>query len=229
MKWFPQRKSKAKRTVIGYVAQSEHPFEVKPKAKILWPPFFATSIFLPRFSLKLTNKGQVLESAHIEIFINAYDGPIGGASSVKDGWVEAGRYIQKQWQPGQHRRLRVRIIPSCLPRAGTYIVKFCITRFDPVPSPYKDFSDMLRRNPETSENRIKQLADEHAEELKQRGIDPYTAQPGMARGHTVLTSTLITYFRVEDTSAVLTLWGVVATLLVAIATLLVAAVALISK
>lgn len=88
---------------------------------------------------------------------------------------------------------------------------------------------MLRRNPETSENRIKQLADEHAEELKQRGIDPYTAQPGMARGHTVLTSTLITYFRVEDTSAVLTLWGVVATLLVAIATLLVAAVALISK
>lgn len=229
MKLLPQRKNKAKRRVIGYVAESEHPFEIRLKSKLWWPPFFATSIFLPRFGVRLINKGEVLQTAHIEIFVNAYDGPVGGAPSVKDGWVEAGRYIQERWQPGEPRRLRVRIQPSCLPHAGTYAARFCITRFDPVPSPYKDYSDILKNNSAMSEDERKQLLDKHADELKQRGVDPYKAQPGMKRGHKVLTATLVTYFRVEDTSSVLTLWGVAATLLVAIATLLVAAVALVSK
>ncbi len=225
MKLRRRKARKSGRRSLGWAATSSHPFQVELR-RPRWPPFFATSIFLPRFKIKLTNKGEVLTRATLDIGVKAYDGPIGEILTIQEGWLNAETYEHQQWEPGESRRLRVRIKPSYLPCAGTYVVRFTVVRFDPQEVPYKELADQLKNLTGISDEEQKELLEKNAERWKQMGIDPYHRPIGMFKGESIFQGTVGDYFRVEDTSAVLAFWLIIATLLIAVATVLVAVVAL---
>jgi hypothetical protein len=84
---------KTKRT-LQWSASHTHPFDWKIK-RPAWPPFYATAFFLPRVKVRIRNDGPVIHRLSISIEVREYDGPIGDAPSIKEGWIDthhAGRY-----------------------------------------------------------------------------------------------------------------------------------------
>jgi hypothetical protein len=159
--------------------------------------------------------------------VKPYDGPIGSAPSETTGWIDTYHESwDEPWKPGENRKSNVTVRSRNLPRAGTYIVRFSVQRYDPQESPYKEFLNEMSKVPDLTKEQKDALWKSSEERMKEWGQNPYGPQPGVFVGRQVFTGTIIDYFRVEDVSAVLNFWLVVGTLGVVLATLLLAVLGL---
>jgi hypothetical protein len=101
----------------------QQPFTLKIQRR-RWPPFYATSFFLPRLRVSLENGGDDLpEGTTIELRLRPYSGPLEGAPGPDDeGWWEAVREIVwDEWKAKTARHFKLRVPSSALPADATYI------------------------------------------------------------------------------------------------------------
>jgi hypothetical protein len=176
-----------------------------------WPPFFATSLFLPTFMLRFTNNGPPIENPVVQVDVASYEGSMSSLGSVQ-GWSDTQHEeLESPWHTGTSRELKVVVKARDLPKAGTYIVHFSISRLEPLEPLGKQLADAVPTMP----------AEQREELARQLGIDPNTAQAG-SRGRPVFDGWINERFRVEEVSNVLNFWLIVGTITIGLGTLLAA-------
>lgn len=204
---------------LEYAATHSHPFDIKIKNTI-WPVFYSTAFFLPKFKLKITNKGEAIPKGQIQVDVSQYDGPIGNAMVQTEGWVDAFHETWLEpWQAGKLKKLTVKIKGRNLPKPGTYIVRFSVNRWNPQGAPYKDTKEAISKMQGFTEASKKDALEASLLIMKELGMDPYKPT-GSFTGEKIFTGTIIDYFRIEPVSNVMNFWLVVGTVLVALATLI---------
>jgi hypothetical protein len=188
----------------------------------LWPPFYATALFLPRVRVKVTNRGEPIDRATLSAYIAEYGGPIGGVPSLTEGWDIA--YFERwdtPWGPGETRKILVRIGGRNLPRAGTYVLRLDVSRWRPQESPVKELAWELEKHEDLDAAMKERAIEESRKTLRGLGINPDARREGGFRVVQMFEGTVGEYFRVEEVSSVLTFFLVVGTMLTAAATLVV--------
>jgi hypothetical protein len=104
-------------------SERQQPFTLKVQRR-WWPPFYATSFFLPRLRVLLENGGDNLpEGTTIALRLRPSSGPLEGAPGPDDeGWWEAVREIVwDEWKTQATRHFKFRVPSSALPADATYI------------------------------------------------------------------------------------------------------------
>jgi hypothetical protein len=206
----------------GYL--SSHSFDIhflRPS----WPPFYATALFLPRVKVRIRNDGELIEAPSFSAYLAPYDGPIGDIPGLKEGWRDVFHLAwEKKWKAGKRRSILVKVPPEHLPKAGTYVMRFHICSRRPADSPLEELKRQMD-GADMTENQRTQALESATRAWKRLEIDPNRPQQGATQSDEIASGFLFEFFRVEELSNVLNLWGIGISFLTALGTLVLALLA----
>jgi hypothetical protein len=192
----------------------------------IWPPFYATALFLPRVYVSVTNQSETINRASLSAYVAEYDGPIGAAPTYEEGWDITYNEHWDRWKPGKKRKVVVRVRGRNLPRAGTYILRLDVSSWRPQDSPVQELTRALAKVEDMDDETKKRGVEVAIEKMRELGLDPHARRADAFNVEQIFKGTVTDYFRVEDMSSVLTFFLVVGTMLTAAATLIVGVAAL---
>jgi hypothetical protein len=188
---------------LEWVAGGDHPFSFELRQP-WWPPFYATTFFLPELDVKITNEGDELPDTSFGLYVRAYDGPIGSIPSLTDDWVDTVHEpVKGPWRTGESKRISFTVRARSLPHEGTYVLKILATKFVPLGTLREEIMRVVGED-DVPEVTGKAVMRSSLWALENQGVDPDAPQPGAFRGESLHTIHVVDYFRVEPLSSVLT-------------------------
>src|SRR5438046_8393342 len=125
---------------LEWAATSRHEFDFEAFLPVL-PPFYSTTLFLPKIYLKIKNNGKRINKATINVDVRKYDGDISSVTTINDNWGDTGqnkKFNVNNWNPGVKKSFTAIIPGRRLSSAGTYIVRVRITKLIHLGTPYEE-------------------------------------------------------------------------------------------
>lgn len=221
------KRPKRRNPGLPYTGSLPHPLEVKFE-RGWWPPFYSTAVFRPRLRIEVTNVGETIGMAHLQLDVRPYDGPIGELPSAKEGWVDTAHlHVDEPWKAGTSRSWRTQVRSSSLPRDGTYAARLWVTKFEAQHGTLLEDTIRQLETVEPDPAKRPQLIESIRQTMLSTGIDPHRSIEGQYRGETAGEFFIFEYFRVEPFSSVLNFWLMVWTAVMAVGTLVLAVAALV--
>jgi hypothetical protein len=213
---------------LAWSARGSHSFDLYIRRR-RWPPFHSTALFLPRFVVRLGNRGDDLDWASVQVEVAPFEGDLAKVDQLGEGWTIAEWWdLAEGWREGVQRNFHVfhvRLEGRALPRPGTYVMRISVLRWTAVTS----LAEEVRQDVEESVG----AADANAiaaalpRALAESDVDEEALVRGQFRGRPAYVVTVSDYIRVEPFSNVLNFGLVVGTLVTALATIALAIVALV--
>jgi hypothetical protein len=192
-----------KRKELPRLGEGKHNFDLTVKRSRRWlTPFYSTAFLLPRFSVRLVNRGDDLSWVSLLVEVVPYEGPLDLTRDVKSGWMNTGWYeFRETWRAGEARVIAA-VEGRALPRAGTYLVRFIVREWRPAGSQ----EEILRENLELAgapPDVIRQAEEQLPAVMESSGIDLEALTRDQFRGRDIFIGTVVDYVRVEPFSSVL--------------------------
>lgn len=122
--------------------KSEYKFDIHIR-KVSWLPLFVEQWLVPRFIIKITNKGKNVERGELDCEFVEHD-EISSFPSVKNNFKDFQHFQIKDFKKGDVLKYNSKI-ESRFIKPGRYMIRLLISKREPAGSPYEELLSELKR------------------------------------------------------------------------------------
>lgn len=153
----------------------EYKFNIHTR-KVRWLPLFVEQWLVPRFIIKITNKGRNVESGELNCEFVEYD-EISSFPSVKNNFKDFQHFQIKDFKKGDVLKYNSKI-ESRFIKPGRYMIRLLISKWEPADSLYEELFSELKKVCPSDNKKIERII----HEIENIHSIPRKASPGTFKG-----------------------------------------------